>query len=316
MPLKPDRFVIAAAQVSPVFLDRDATIEKACRIIGEAGAKSARWIVFPEAFVPAYPFWIWFIPAGESKTLRALYTELLDNAVTVPGAATERLCAAAREAAVTVSIGINERDSGSTTLYNSLLHIGADGTLLGCHRKLIPTGGERLIHGQGNGSTLQTHPQDFGVVGGLICWENYMPLARYATYAAGVELYAAPTWDRGEPWISTLRHIAKEGRVYVVGCCSAVHRDQIPDRYAFKSLLPASLEWINPGDTTIIDPDGKFLVEPVRNREEVIYAEVDRAMLSGARGQLDVIGHYARPDVFRLIVDRSARPVVEDGQEI
>jgi nitrilase len=314
MPSESTRFIIAAAQISPVFLDREATIEKACRIIREAGEKGARWIVFPEAFVPTYPFCAWFIPAGENRALRALYAELVANAVTVPSDATDRLCSAAREASISVAIGINELapGRGGSTLYNSLLYIGSDGQVLGSHRKLIPTGGERLVHGQGNGSTLQSHNQDFGVVGGLICWENYMPLARYAMYAAGVQFYAAPTWDRGEPWISTLRHIAKEGRMYVVGCCSAIHRDEVPDRFEFKSLLPAHLEWINPGDTAIVDPDGKFLVEPVRNRQEVIYAEVDRTMLSGTRGQLDVVGHYARPDVFRLIVNRNSRPVIED----
>ena len=136
-----------------------------------------------------------------------------------------------------------------------------------------------------------------------------MPLARYALYAWGVQLYAAPTWDRGEPWTSTLRHIAKEGRVYVIGCCSAVRRSDVPDRYAFKSLLPDS-EWINPGDSAIVDPDGKFLVEPVRHREEILYAEVDPRQLRGPRFQLDVAGHYGRPDVFQLTLHREPRPML------
>lgn len=140
-----------------------------------------------------------------------------------------------------------------------------------------------------------------------------MPLARYALYAAGVELYVAPTWDRGEPWISTLRHVAKEGRTYVVGCCSAVHRDDIPERYGFtKEYLPADLEWINPGGSTIIDPDGKLLVEPVHRREEILYAEITPAHLRGPRWQLDVAGHYGRPDVFHFAVDRSPRPMAAD----
>lgn len=136
-----------------------------------------------------------------------------------------------------------------------------------------------------------------------------MPLARYALYAWGVQLYAAPTWDRGEPWTSTLRHIAKEGRVYVIGCCSAVRRSDVPDRYAFKSLLPDG-EWINPGDSAIVDPDGKFLVEPVRHREEILYAEVDPRQLRGPRFQLDVAGHYGRPDVFQLTLHREPRPML------
>ena len=313
-------FLVAAAQAAPVFLDREATVDKACALIAEAGARGARLIAFPEGFIPAYPFWVWFIPAGNTHALRELYSELLDQAVTVPSDATDRLCAAAREAGINVAVGINERnaEASGSTLYNSLLYIGADGRILGCHRKLVPTAGERLVHGQGDGSTLAAYDLDIGKVGGLICWENYMPLARYAMYAWGVQIYVAPTWDRGEPWISTLRHIAKEGRVYVLGCCSAMRRSDVPDRYTFKEKFLPDSEWINPGDSTIIDPDGKFLVEPVKNREEILYAEVDPRQLRGPRWQLDVAGHYGRPDVFELTVRREARPMVrvEDGPEI
>jgi nitrilase len=313
-------FLVAAAQAAPVFLDRAATVDKACSLIAEAGSRGARLIAFPEGFIPAYPFWVWFIPAGNTHALRELYSELLDQAVTVPSDATERLCAAAREAGINVAVGINERnaEASGSTLYNSLLYIGADGRILGCHRKLVPTAGERLVHGQGDGSSLAAYDTDIGRVGGLICWENYMPLARYAMYAWGVQIYVAPTWDRGEPWISTLRHIAKEGRVYVLGCCSAMRRSDIPDRYTFKEKFLSDAEWINPGDSTIIDPDGKFLVEPVKNREEILYAEIDPKQLRGPRWQLDVAGHYGRPDVFELTVRREARPMirVEDGPEV
>lgn len=136
-----------------------------------------------------------------------------------------------------------------------------------------------------------------------------MPLARFTMYAAGVEVYLAPTWDRGEPWVSTLRHIAKEGRCYVIGCCSAVRRADIDDRYAFKRLLPES-EWVNPGGSAVVDPDGKFVIEPLREREEVLYAELSPALIRGPRWQLDVAGHYARPDVFELTVNREGRPLV------
>src|SRR5947209_2888474 len=229
-------FLVAVAQVSPVFIDRPAPVGKACAIIAQAAAHGARLVVFPEAFIPCYPFWVWHIPAGDTKTLRDLYGELLDNAVEVSGQATSQLCAAAREAGIAVAIGINEInvEGNRKSLFNSVLYIGADGSIAGKHRKLVPTAGERLVHAQGDGSTLETYDLGFGIVGGLICWENYMPLARYTMYAAGVELYVAPTWDRGEPWISTLRHIAKEGRCYVIACCSAVRRDDIPDRFAWK----------------------------------------------------------------------------------
>jgi len=306
-------FLVAVAQVSPVFIDRTATVEKACAIIAQAAARGARLVVFPEAFIPCYPFWVWHIPAGDTKALRDLYGELLDNAVEVPGPATSQLCAAAREAGIAVAIGINEInvEGSRKSLFNSVLYIGADGSIAGKHRKLVPTAGERLVHAQGDGSTLETYDLGFGTVGGLICWENYMPLARYAMYAAGVELYVAPTWDRGEPWISTLRHIAKEGRCYVIACCSAVRLSDIPDRFAFKSALPPGDEWINPGDSAVVNPDGKFVLEPVHERQDLLYAEIDPAMLHGPRWQLDVAGHYARPDVFRLTVDRKVRSIIE-----
>ena len=306
-------FLVAAVQAAPVFLDRAATVEKACALVAEAGARGAKLAVFPEGFVPAYPLWAWSIPAGDTHGLRELYSELLEQAVTVPGPATERLGAAARDSGVAIAIGINEAnvEASGTTLYNSLLYIGADGRLLGKHRKLVPTGGERLVHGQGDGSTLDVYDLPFGRLGGLICWESYMPLARYALYAMGVQIYLAPTWDRGEPWISTLRHIAKEGRVYVLGCCSAMRKSDIPDRYAFKERLPGGEDdWVNPGDSAIVDPDGKLVAGPVRGEETILYAEVDPRQLRGPRFQLDVAGHYGRPDVFELTVRREPRPMV------
>lgn len=306
-------FTVAAVQAAPVFLDHDATVEKSCELIAQAGAAGARLAVFPEAFIPTYPLWVWFIPAGKTGALRELYAELVENAVSVPGEATDRLCRAAREAGVNVAIGVNERntEASGSTLYNSLLYIDAEGRLLGKHRKLVPTAGERLVHGQGDGSTLQVHALTVGRLGGLICWENYMPLARYAMYAWGAQLYVAPTWDRGEPWLSTLRHIGKEGRVYVIGCCSAMRKDDIPDRYAFKNEYLGTVgEWINPGHSAIVDPDGKVLAGPAQNGEEILYATVEASKVDGPRWQLDVAGHYGRPDVFELYVHRACRPMV------
>jgi len=307
-------FLVAAVQAAPVFLDREATIEKACALAAEAGARGARLAVFPEGFVPAYPLWAWSIPAGDTHGLRELYAELLAQAVAVPGPATERLGEAARASGVALAVGVNEAnvEASGTTLYNTILFIGPDGRLLGKHRKLVPTAGERLVHGQGDGSTLAVYDLPFGKVGGLVCWENYMPLARYALYAQGVEIYVAPTWDRGEPWISTLRHIAKEGRAYVIGCCSAMRKRDVPDRYAFKARLPGGEdEWLNPGDSAIADPDGKLVAGPAHGEETILYAQVDPRKLSGSRFQLDVAGHYARPDVFELTVHRAPRPMVK-----
>jgi nitrilase len=307
-------FLVAAVQAAPVFLDREATVDKACRLIAEAGAAGAKLVVFPECFIPTYPVWVWFIPPANTRALRDLYTELLDNSVSVPGEATDRLCAAARDAGVAVTIGMNERNSeaSGSTLFNSTLCIGPDGTILGKRRKLMPTVGERMVHGVGDGSTLDVYDLEFGRLSCLICWENYMPLARYAMWAWGAQIHVAPTWDRGEPWTSTLRHTAKEGRVYVIGCCSAMRSDDIPDRYDFKEkFLPADLEWLNPGGSMIVDPDGKFVVEPVFNEETILYGEIDPRELLGPRFQLDVAGHYGRPDIFELTVNREERPMVE-----
>ena len=311
-------FRVAAVQVAPVFLDREATLERACTKLAEAAANGARLAVFPEAFVPSYPFWVWHVPAGESAVLRELYAELLEQAIEVPGPATARLGAAAREAGVHLAIGVNERnrEASGTSLYNSLLWFDAGGCLLGCHRKLVPTGGERLVHAPGDGSTLAVYDTELGRLSGLVCWENYMPLARYALYAWGAELWVAPTWDHGEPWLSTLRHIAKEGRVHVIGCCSAVRTRDVPDRWAWKGAwLRSAGEWINPGDSAIVDPDGKLLAGPLHGEEGILYAEIDPRRARGTRSQLDVAGHYARPDVFQLTVQRGPRPVVSVAGE-
>ncbi len=304
---------VAAVQAAPIFLDREETVRKACDLIAVAGRAGAAVVVFPEGFVPAYPLWVWHIPAGRTHELRALYAELLANALTVPGPETERLGGAARDAGVAVAIGVNERnaEASGTTLYNALLFIGPDGHLLGAHRKLVPTGGERLVHAQGDGRSLRTYPLAVGRIGGLVCWENYMPLARYTLYASGVQLYAAPTWDHGEPWLSTLRHIAKEGRCVVVGSCSAMRPSDIPDRFAFKAkYLDSAAEWLHPGGSAIIDPDGKVLAGPVVREQTILYADIKPEQLTGPRWQLDVAGHYARPDVFELVVHRESRPIV------
>ena len=306
---------VAAVQATPVFLDLEATLELACARIEEAGRNGARLAVFPEGFLPSYPFWSWFIPPYRTMELRELYDALLRESVTVPGPVVDRLGHAARAAGVTVVMGVNERnaEASGTTLYNSLLFIGSDGRLLGTHRKLVPTVAERLVHGLGDASGLAVYDLDIGRLGGLICWENYMPLARWALYAGGVQIHVAPTWDRGEPWISTLRHIAKEGRVFVIGCCSPVHRDDVPDSYAFKTAHLPDAAWINPGGSTIIDPDGRFLVEPVTEREDILYADLDMGSLRGSRFQLDVAGHYGRPDVFEVTMHTDARPMVRGG---
>ena len=314
---KADAFTIAAVQATPVFLDRERTVAKACKLIAEAGRQGARLIVFPETFIPTYPDWVWSVPPGELGLLNQLYSDLLANSVDIPGEATAKLCQAARRAKAVVAIGVNERntEASGTSLYNTLLYIDADGQIMGKHRKLMPTGAERLVWAAGDGSTLQAFDTPLGKVGGLICWENYMPLARYAMYAWGTQIYLAPTWDRGQTWTATLQHIAKEGRAYVVGCCIALRKDDIPDRYEFKQrYLQNAGEWLNVGDSAIVAPGGDFIAGPVRMKEEILYAEVDPESLRGSRYMFDAAGHYGRPDVFELTVHQEPRPMVRaDG---
>jgi nitrilase len=313
-------FRIAAVQATPVLLDREAGVDKACRLIAEAGREGSSLAVFPEAFIPGYPFWVWLVPPGDTHPLRALYARLLASSVTVEDEATRRLCAAARDAGVAVVMGVSEvnAEASRSSLYNTVLYIAADGRLLGKHRKLVPTAGERLVWAQGDGSDLAVHELPFGRLSGLICWESYMPLARAALWSWGTQLYAAPTWDRGEPWISTMRHCAKEGRSFVVGTGSTLHVDDVPAALGLgDGYLAGKGPWINTGGSLIVDPDGKIVAGPVFEKETILYADVRPEQLTGPRWQLDVAGHYARPDVFELRVRRRPRPmlVVDDTDE-
>jgi nitrilase len=304
----------AAIQAAPVFLDLDASTTRLCDLVADAARGGARLIVFPESFLPAYPDWVWTLPLKERAQVGALYRELLENAVEIPGPAIERLCAAARAARAFVVGGVTERnvEASGTSLYNTLVFIDDQGRLLGRHRKLMPTGGERLIWAQGDGSTLNVWDTSLGRLGGLICWENYMPLARYTLYAAGEQIHCAPTWDRGDGWLATLRHVALEGRMFVIGCCQALHRDAIPDRYAFKQGYAADRTWINVGDSAIVAPDGRVLAGPLHEQEGILQAELDLSLTASGRWMFDAAGHYARPDVFQLRVNREPRPMLRE----
>jgi nitrilase len=310
---------IAVVQAAPVVLDREATVSKACELVAEAGRSGAHLVVFPEAFIPTYPDWVWRIPPGQHRVLADMYAELLEQSVEIPGPVTEELSKAARQAGVYVAMGLNERNAqaSNASLYNTLLYIGPEGELLGKHRKLVPTAPERMVWAQGDGSTLEVYDTSLGKLGGLICWENYMPLARYSLYAWGVQIYLAPTWDNGEPWLSTLRHIAKEGRVYVVGCSIAMRKQDIPDHFGFKAKYYSEVgEWINKGDSAIVSPDGKFVAGPLNAEEGILYSELDPRQMRGSKWNLDVAGHYARPDVFRLTVNKEDRPMIAVAQSL
>jgi nitrilase len=212
---------------------------------------------------------------------------------------------------VWLSIGVNERDPLGSTLYNTQLYFAPDGRIVGRHRKLMPTGGERLVWGMGDGSTLEVVQTPFGRVGGLTCWENYMPLARYALYAKGVEIWCAPTWDNSEGWIATLRHIALEGRVFVIGVAPLLRGADVPEGVPGRGAVwGGEDDWMCRGASTIVGPDGEILAGPLWEEEGILYAEIDVAAARRGRGELDPVGHYSRPDVFRLTVDERPKPPV------
>jgi nitrilase len=297
---------VAVVQDSSVFLDRGASVEKACRLIREAAGNKAALIVFPEAFIPGYPDWVWLVKNSDGAALNAYYGELLENAVTIPDESTEQLCEAARSGRIHVAIGVNERnvEASGSSLFNTLLYISPEGLVLGAHRKLMPTGGERTVWSQGHGATLHAFDTSIGKVGGLICWENYMPLARQAMYQMGVQIHVAPTWDSSEPWLRAMRHIAREGGMFVVSCCQAIRVAEIPETYDFRELYPEGREWINQGNSCVVDPMGKLLVGPAKGTQEILYADLDLDLVAAAKRMFDAAGHYARPDVFRFEVDR------------
>jgi nitrilase len=297
---------VAAVQHSSAFLDRTGSIDKASSLIAEAAGNGAKLVVFPEAFIPGYPDWVWLVKNSDGAQLNDYYGRLLDHAVTVPDESTERLCEAARSAGVHVAIGVNERNAegSGASLFNSLLYISDEGILLGAHRKLMPTGGERTVWAQGDGGSLHAFDTPIGKLGGLLCWENFMPLARQAMYEMGVQIYVAPTWDSSKAWLVAMRHIAREGGMFVVNCCQALRVDEIPESYEFRRLYPEGREWVNRGNSCIVDPTGKLLAGPLEDAQEILYADLDLDLIPAAKRLFDAAGHYARRDVFRFSVDR------------
>lgn len=297
---------IAAAQLSPVYLNKDKTVQKACDAIAEAGNNSAKLVVFPEVFISGYPDWIWLVPNSKGDVLNELYTKLVGNAVSVPDDSTVKLCKAARSAGINVVIGIHEKNSESSgaSLFNSLLFINDKGNIIGKHRKLIPTGGERLIWGQGDGSTLRSYDTSVGKIAGLICWENFMPLARNAIYESGAQILVTPTWDKSSKWLQSMQHVAREGGVFVISACQVLQIKDIPDELEFKSLYPPDKDWINTGNSCIIAPNGEFLAEPLEAEEGILYADIDLQEIIAAKRMFDVVGHYSRPDVFSFSINK------------
>jgi nitrilase len=297
---------VAIIQRPPVLLDRSATIARAVQSIAEAAAAEAKLIILPESYIPGYPSWIWRLAPGKDSAITGqLHARLLANAVDIEAGDLKALCDAARAHAAIVICGINECDRrmGGGTLYNTVVIIGPDGEILNRHRKLMPTNPERMVHGVGDASGLRVVDTPVGRLGTLICWENYMPLARYSLYAQGIEIYIAPTYDSGDSWIATMRHIALEGRCWVLGSGTLLRGSDVPEDFPERErLFPDAAEWINEGDSVVVDPQGKIVAGPMRREVGILYADIDVGRVAPARRTLDVAGHYARTDIFQLQV--------------
>ena len=311
------QFQVAVVQAAPVAFDRERTLEKLHTLAGEAARKGARLVLFPEAFVSAYPRGLDFgaVVGSRSEQGRDEFQRYWDSSVDVPGPAVDALSRTARANEIYLVVGVVERDGG--TLYCTVLFFAPDGGYLGKHRKLMPTASERLVWGFGDGSTMPVFETPLGKIGAVICWENYLPLMRAAMYAKGIELYCAPTADPRDSWIASMRHIAVEGRCFVLACNQFNRRRDFPADYsaAFAGDDPETV--VCRGGSCIVDPFGNFLAGPQTDGEAVLVADVDLAQVVRGKFDLDVVGHYARPDVFQLVVDERPRPpVIATGREL
>jgi nitrilase len=304
-----ERFKVAVVQAAPVVFDRERTIKKVQALAAEAARQGARLVVFPEAFVSAYPRGLDFGAVFGSRTEagREQFRRYWESSVDVPGSAVEALGRTAKSCGIYLVIGVIERDRG--TLYCSVLFFSPDGVYLGKHRKIMPTASERLVWGFGDGSTMPVFDTPLGKMGAVICWENYLPLMRAAMYAKGIELYCAPTADPRDSWIASMRHIAVEGRCFVLSCNQFNRRRDFPSDYG-AALGEDPDAVVTRGGSCIVDPFGNFLAGPNTDGEVILTAEIDRAQIVRGKFDLDVVGHYARPDIFQLQVDERAKKPV------
>jgi len=292
---------VAAVQVAPALLDRDATLQIVVEQVEKAATDGARLVLFPESFAPGYPDWVWrHKPFHDGEW----YERFADQAVVVDGPMLDPVREAAKAAGVWVALGITERDGG--TLYNAVVYINSDGEIAGLHRKLIPTGAERTVWGNGQGPVLTVVDIDGVKVGSLICWENYMPLARAAMYEQGIDVLLAPTWDNSDEWVPTLRHIAKEGQVFVVGVTAFLRGSDVPrDLPGADEIYGGDEDWMSKGNTTIVAPGGEILNGPLIAEAGTVSATLDIDRVVAGRRIFDPCGHYARPDIISMTVNKS-----------
>jgi nitrilase len=302
-------FRAAVVQAGSVIFDRDATLDKLASLTEKAAAGEARLTVFPEAFVSGYPRGVSFGSVVGNRTAegRDVFVRYWDASVDVPGPAVDRLATIAADNAQYLVVGVIERDGG--TLYCTALFFSPDG-YLGKHRKLVPTAAERVVWGMGDGSTLPVFDTPLGKLGAVICWENYMPLLRTAMYAKGVQLWCAPTADGRESWLPTMRHIAREGGCFVLSCNQFTRLRDDPEGFA-NELASEPDDPVSLGGSCIVSPLGEVLAGPVWDGEDILFADIDLDEIPRAKFDLDVVGHYARPDVFRLSVDERPKPSVD-----
>jgi nitrilase len=305
-----ERVTAACVQVEPAILDRTGTIDRVAERTAEAAAAGATLVVFPETFIPAYPSSAWakalagWAEPGAKEAFALLHRESLE----VPGPDADRLGGIAREQGVWLVVGVNEIDRDRPgTLYNSLLYWSPEGELALHHRKLVPTNHERLVWGPGDGRGLRALETPLGRIGGLICWENYMPLARFSLYESGVEIYIASTADDGDAWQATLRHIALESRAFVIAPSHFQRAGSYPEDFPLRSLLEGR-DLLGRGGSAILAPDGSYLAGPLYGEEGILYAELDPAVLDAERQRFDPAGHYHRPDVLELRVTPNRQP--------
>lgn len=307
--MRESKVKVAIVQAMPAIFNKEATVKKTCELIKEAGSNGAKLMLFPEAFIAGYPKGMYMgVRVGiRTPEGRKDYRRYHENAIMIPGPETDEIGKVVAQVGAYVVIGVIEKEENTSTVYCTALFFGPDGTVLGKHRKLKPTAGERYIWGEGDGSTLPVFDTPYGKIGAVICWENYMPLLRAAMYGKGVRIYFAPTFDARDSWQISMRHIALEGHCFVVTCNQYLTKEIYPTDLACYDELKDQPEVLHRGGSAIINPFGEYLAGPIWDKEEIGYAELDLGQVEEAKFDFDVTGHYTRPDVLQLHINEAKK---------